>query len=297
MEEAILKKVNLITRDFTSDWVEPFEKVLELILVVSQVTMDIAVGQASGGPLAQGAEECRCPPGGSQYLAWVDWPLILEMMNITLTADQYSNYDLNQKPSCLQVTAASLASSVPPGITGIYGTGGEFQDVFFSNQNWHFSPCQFWKEDAFLILAFLSNQDTRIYKMIQYHCYRMSQLKSVFGYQWLFLYFWKYKYEKHHPGRWVPLVAVFRALVMGTRRVVVRFLNSSTLVFFQPGLNHFKLSEYMWYRLVFNLRQQVELALIAFVALAGWDKTAVKGVSWQRQCKAMLNMHDDYLGA
>ena len=69
MEEAILKKVNLITRDFTSDRVEPFEKVLELILVVSQVTMDIAVGQASGGPLAQGAEECRCPPGGSQYLA------------------------------------------------------------------------------------------------------------------------------------------------------------------------------------------------------------------------------------
>ena len=76
------------------------------------------------------------------------------MMNITLTAAQYSNYDLNQKPSCLQVTAASLASSVPPGITGIYGTGGEFQDVFFSNQNRQFSPCQFWKEDAFLILAF-----------------------------------------------------------------------------------------------------------------------------------------------
>ena len=25
--------------------------------------MDIAVGSASGGPLAQGAEECRCPPG------------------------------------------------------------------------------------------------------------------------------------------------------------------------------------------------------------------------------------------
>ena len=195
MEEAILKKVNLITRDFTSDWVEPFVRVVELILVISQVTMDIAVGQASGGPLAQGAEECRCPPGGSQYLAWADWPLILEMMNITLTAAQYSNYDLNQKPSCLQVTAASLASSVPPGITGIYGTGGEFQDVFFSNQNWHFSPCQFWKEDAFLILAFLSNQDTRIYKMIQYHCYRMSQLKSVFGYQWLFLCFWKYKYK------------------------------------------------------------------------------------------------------
>ena len=35
---------------------------------------------------------------------------------------------------------------------------------------------------------------------------------------------------KHHlPGRWVPLVAVFRALVVGTRRVAVRFLNSSTL--------------------------------------------------------------------
>ena len=167
--------------------------------------MDIAVGQASGGPLAQGAEECRCPPGGSQYLAWADWPLILEMMNITLTAAQYSNYDLNQKPSCLQVTAASLASSVPPGITGIYGIGGEFQDVFFSNQNWHFSPCQFWKEDAFLILAFLSNQDTRIYKMIQYHCYRMSQLKSVFGYQWLFLYFWKYKYEKPPSRSMGPL--------------------------------------------------------------------------------------------
>ena len=30
-----------------------------------QVTMDIAVGQASGGPLAQGAEECRCPPGNT----------------------------------------------------------------------------------------------------------------------------------------------------------------------------------------------------------------------------------------
>ena len=28
--------------------------------------MDIAVGQASGGPLAQGAEECRCPQGQDQ---------------------------------------------------------------------------------------------------------------------------------------------------------------------------------------------------------------------------------------
>ena len=37
--------------------------------------------------------------------------------------------------------------------------------------------------------------------------------------------------KHHHPGRWVPLVAVFRALVVGTRRVVVRFLNSSTFVF------------------------------------------------------------------
>jgi len=31
--------------------------------ILKKVTMDIAVGQASGGPLAQGAEECRCPPG------------------------------------------------------------------------------------------------------------------------------------------------------------------------------------------------------------------------------------------
>jgi len=31
--------------------------------MLKKVTMDIAVGQASGGPLAQGAEECRCPPG------------------------------------------------------------------------------------------------------------------------------------------------------------------------------------------------------------------------------------------
>ena len=248
--------------------------------------MDIAVGQASGGPLAQGAEECRCPPGGSQYLAWADWPLILEMMNITLTAAQYSNYDLNQKPSCLQVTAASLASSVPPGITGIYGTGGEFQDVFFSNQNWHFSPCQFWKEDALLILAFLSNQDTRIYKMIQYHCYRMSQLKSVFGYQWLFLYFWKYKYEKTPSRSMGPLGRCLPCPCNGNEescRQVSKFFNPCFS--FQPGLNHFKLAEYTWYSLVSNLRQQVELALIAFVALAGWDKTAVKGVSWQRQCR------------
>ena len=45
--------------------------------------------------------------------------------------------------------------------------------------------------------------------------------------------------KHHHPGQWVPLVAVFRALVVGTRKVVVRFLNSSKLVSFQPGLNQF----------------------------------------------------------
>ena len=37
--------------------------IIEHYDIDGQVTMDIAVGSASGGPLAQGAEECRCPPG------------------------------------------------------------------------------------------------------------------------------------------------------------------------------------------------------------------------------------------
>ena len=51
MEEAMLKKVEKRRNCLNPQ--------------CFQVTMDIAVGQASGGPLAQGAEECRCPPGSS----------------------------------------------------------------------------------------------------------------------------------------------------------------------------------------------------------------------------------------
>ena len=163
-------------------------------------------------------------------------------------------------------------SSVPPGITGIYGTGGEFQDGFFPTKNDIFSVSILERRCFFLrilerrnqahhlhfyilvILAILTRTLalTNWYNIFVRWCHCWTQYLGISDHSCVF----ENTNMKHHlPGQWVPLVAVFRALVVGTRRVVVRFLNSSTLVSFQPGLNHFKLSEYTWYTLVFNLRQ------------------------------------------